>query len=233
MPKEVKERKRSSPIFRPKTRSSCSLSVVGDPVHKPLEWWKHKTLRIKIGEKGKCIFTTVPIRSGELIMTEFPIATSTTHKELASKIIGDKRFLDLYPPSKSGKIGIKHAIKVVDSNCWGIRGDDGKKVAALYLHMSMINHSCTPNTCFKGNSLYSMRDIKEGEELTCSYVSTSKLAKSSAKKRSKCMKNWFPVCCCEACKSGQDLSLDEIEKLHDWEEGKIPMTEKRSIEFWG
>lgn len=74
----------------------------------------------------------------------------------------------------------------------------------LYLHMSMVNHSCEPNTFFFRGRLYAAsRAIRAGEELTTCYVCPDHLVGLHPTERSRLLKRWFQRCHCQACLDGR------------------------------
>lgn len=80
--------------------------------------------------------------------------------------------------------------------------------AAVFLHTSRFNHSCNPNACFSWNAsigketIHSMRDIKEGEEITISYVDME----HDKRLRAWELKHYGFVCDCPACGDEEDVS---------------------------
>lgn len=234
MPKE----KRQKRGYKQKKKSTPPPTPL-PTVHQTFGWWKHGGLGVaEHTTKGRYLFATRPVRAGQLILTEQPIFTGKNHEEVAEQMVGDPRFLHLYPPvpPSPGAMDVEHALKVVASNSWGIKvyKPDRQRATAIYLHMSMINHSCVPNSCFMKNSLYALRNIKVGEEVTCSYLLPPKLGDLSAEERSRRMSTWFPQCRCTACLVGTKYSVEEMEKLHDWPKGKTPSSrEDGNVEFWG
>lgn len=254
MPKESRKKPtHTSPLSGPMTRSRARKERMGiaakvsttfltqDPakvekvktVHETFGWWKHKNLNVSVSEKGKYLFTTVRLKAGQHVLTEYPVAVGDCNESVAKQIVDDSRFLHLYPllESKEEKMDLEHAIKVVTSNCWLInrKVDD----VAIYLHISMINHSCVPNVCFSDGSVFTIRDIEVGEELTCSYLKPSKLGGLSALERSKEMQHWFPCCYCSSCKDDKNFSVKEMKEHHSWIKGKAPKFAKQKLEFWG
>jgi hypothetical protein len=202
--------------------TSVDLATV-KTVHQNFGWWKSKTLGVAQHlTKGRLLFTTKFIAAGTHIMTEKPVYCASTHNKIAKLMLGDDRFRHIHPVL-SDDVGDhdeifdkKHTIKVVDLNCWGARDENGKSCTAVYLHMSMPNHSCTPNTSFSRNSLYAIKDILPGEELTVSYVSTNKLENLSGEARSRKMTTWFEECQCPSCVNNIYYTSKQIQDLHEW-----------------
>jgi hypothetical protein len=228
--------------------AGASTESILKTVHQSFGWWKHKTLGVAQHlTKGRYMFTTKFIDAGDHVMTEKPIYIGETHTEIARKMVGDDRFRHIHPvlplkkSKKTGrynKLTMKHATNVVDLNCWGYTDheDGGKKMTGVYLHMSMPNHSCTPNCAFSGNSLYAIKDIEPYEELTVTYVDYKKLGNLTSEQRGKKMTTWFEQCQCAACTNGTYFSRHSIKKLHKWNDRQdtdCEFWQERDKEFWG
>lgn len=88
-------------------------------------------------------------------------------------------------------------------------------VCGLWLMNALCEHHCDPNCTllFDGDRLWFVviRDIKEGEAVTTSYLSTQSLGSSKQVRRQELMETWGFVCQCERCQS-QD-SEDEAEEV--------------------
>ncbi|KAK7061308.1 ER lumen protein-retaining receptor [Favolaschia claudopus] len=82
----------------------------------------------------------------------------------------------------------------------GVEGDLAY-YSAICKHISRLNHSCSPNTYPAFDipsfsfSLYAVRDIAEGEELTFQYMDVL----TSAAERQKSLRRYDLVCTCPAC----------------------------------
>tara|TARA_R110002050_G_scaffold148425_4_gene274622 strand:- start:163 stop:621 length:459 start_codon:yes stop_codon:yes gene_type:complete len=73
--------------------------------------------------------------------------------------------------------------------------------AALYQLLSLVNHSCKPNSvCVFGKygeaTLRAVRDLKEGEEITIGYVD---LAMRGVERRGELKKGFSFTCMCPLC----------------------------------
>lgn len=72
----------------------------------------------------------------------------------------------------------------------------------IYLKGSRINHSCTPNLEYAWNAkinrgtFYAIHEIKEGDELTISYICGANWTKD---RRQDALKSWGFICSCPAC----------------------------------
>lgn len=80
--------------------------------------------------------------------------------------------------------------------------------AAVFLHTSRFNHSCVPNACFSWNeaigkeTIHTMRDVEEGEEIVISYVDME----HDKRLRAWELRHYGFVCGCEACGDEEDVS---------------------------
>jgi hypothetical protein len=89
-------------------------------------------------------------------------------------------------------------------------------VEALFYLGSYFNHSCYPNVCFTYNdaiqkeTFHTLRDIKQGEELTISYIPIAKL---DLTRRQFQLKEWGFDCQCISCDQ-TTLTRREREKIH-------------------
>lgn len=91
-------------------------------------------------------------------------------------------------------------------NSFGHHKEDG---LVLYNRISMCAHSCDPSCCWSYGEedafvLRSRVSLKEGQELTISYLQDEDLLKSTAVRRAK-LQNWRFTCMCERCILEVDL----------------------------
>ncbi|KAJ7799295.1 hypothetical protein B0H14DRAFT_2903803 [Mycena olivaceomarginata] len=105
------------------------------------------------------------------------------------------------------KDGSGPIVGIIRTNSVGIDGlrpgvkDEMGMYSSVYKNTSRLNHSCSPNTAPHfdmasfSSSLYAVRDIAAGEELTFQYVPTG----TSAAKRNKALRPYDFVCTCSAC----------------------------------
>ena len=77
--------------------------------------------------------------------------------------------------------------------------------SSVYLTQSHLNHNCDPNTTvdtaldrISGLKVFAKRDIKEGEELTTTYVNPSH---TLHQRQRELRVNWGFICACDKCKS--------------------------------
>ncbi|KAF3048456.1 hypothetical protein E8E11_006839 [Didymella keratinophila] len=94
-------------------------------------------------------------------------------------------------------------ISIFQTNCMEMNAG-----AAVFLHTSRFNHSCVPNACFTWNAaigketIHTMRDIQQGEEITISYVD----GEHGKRLRAWELRHYGLVCQCEACGDEEDES---------------------------
>ena len=86
-------------------------------------------------------------------------------------------------------------------------------VARLFAHVSVCNHSCRPNAAVSVSdevvTLYSLRAIRPGEEITVSY-GTSLLWLPLQMRRTQLARVWGFLCKCDRC--GEDLERAVAER---------------------
>ncbi|KAG5672396.1 hypothetical protein PVAND_002527 [Polypedilum vanderplanki] len=96
--------------------------------------------------------------------------------------------------------------------------------SGLYSIQSKINHSCNPNSEIifpDSNSLLqviALRDIKQNEEITISYLDECQLSRSRHSRQKYLQENYIFECFCEKCESqvnDADLTSDEGENYDD------------------
>lgn len=93
--------------------------------------------------------------------------------------------------------------------------EDGEQAVGigLYTHMLLMNHSCIPNTTFSvlPNSpmMYTraMREIKEGEEVTLSYID---LYQPRSQRIDMLQRTKYFTCQCERCTENMEGSIDAL-----------------------
>lgn len=102
-------------------------------------------------------------------------------------------------------------------------------LVGVFETLSMINHSCNPNAFYISSwdsikktpkaSIYALKDITKGEEITFSYVSSSQ---SRSGRRAEIKASWGFQCTCPRCESnnGDDTQLLLCNRCND---GSIPV----------
>merc|ERR1711971_533323 len=91
------------------------------------------------------------------------------------------------------------------------------------IKMSRFNHSCRPNATYFWNTdtntrdLRTLRKIKEGEEITVSYINTTE----SREERQSLLKDRYNFDCnCEGCDLNEEEIQKEINDVNEYKEGK-------------
>ena len=95
-------------------------------------------------------------------------------------------------------------ISIFQTNCMEMGNG-----AAVFVHAARFNHACNPNACFSWNpnigkeTIHTMRDVHEGEEVTISYVDME----HDKRLRAWELRHYGFVCDCPACGDENDVSL--------------------------
>jgi hypothetical protein len=82
----------------------------------------------------------------------------------------------------------------------------------VFLQGSRINHSCVPNVEFAWNpdsghgTFHAIKEIKQGEELTLSYIRGANWTKV---KRGRALQPWGFTCSCYSCQDTVDAKVDD------------------------
>jgi len=89
----------------------------------------------------------------------------------------------------------------------------------IHLKLSLINHSCDPNVAWwlidENETLEELRaqkDIKIGEELTATYISSFDILIENKQQRQAKLNGWSFDCKCPKCEGPEDASLDTLKK---------------------
>lgn len=175
-------------------------------------WWQYDNLCVLKNIHGlRGVFSNNNIEAESLIIKEKAIIGSS-QRDLANKIKNDGRFLDLYPNYNHLKSKLMSLV-TVQYNHWNHIADS----VSIYLHCSLINHSCAPNAVFirdqKEGKLYALRNIKAGEEITVSYVTESIGSKLPYNERQLELQTWMPKCLCDICI--MDNTIETHQKLKE------------------
>ncbi|TVY68677.1 SET domain-containing protein [Lachnellula suecica] len=160
-----------------------------------------------IAGKGKGLLAAVDIKPSKLILSEAPLFTTecitsmeTTEADLARALRAlpkdsQRAFLSLHN-NYPGKNPLSNIIR---SNGYPLGPDSD--VGGIFANISRINHSCRPNAVHSWNPLlnqetvYAVRPIKAGEEITLSYH-----AGGPSNTRKEILKEGFGFdCTCEIC----------------------------------
>lgn len=157
--------------------------------------------------KGKGVVASTDIKPGKLLISEAPLLTTecitsmeTTERDLAEALRAlpkesQRAFLSLHN-NYPGKNPLSNIIR---SNGYPL--GPGSEVGGIFANISRINHSCRPNAVHSWNPLmdvetvYAVRPIKTGEEITLSYH-----AGGPSNTRKEILKQGFGFdCTCEIC----------------------------------
>ena len=181
---------------------------IGDLIMKDKPVILSKIKNEDLNKKDICTFLCL----GEEIMVQI--------RQQTDKIKGD--FLKLYPSIRILKLldfldtdkvlpgPLKQAVAIFINNRIG-----GK----IYLKLSLINHSCDPNVAWwfideneRSQELRAHKDIKMGEEITASYISSFDILIENKQQRQAKLNNWMFDCKCPKCEGPEDASLDTLKK---------------------
>jgi hypothetical protein len=179
--------------------------------------------------KGKGLIATRALKQGDLILSEPPLFTTasltnpaTFEKDLGAIIKGlpkdgQRAFLSLH----NNNPGADPFSNIVRSNGYPL--GPNSEVGAIFPLVARLNHACKPNAQHAWNEargievVHAVRDIKEGEELTLSY-----LAGGPSSERQTRLKEYFGFdCTCETCSlpakalETSDARLKRAQKLDE------------------
>ncbi|TAQ88357.1 hypothetical protein B7494_g3300 [Chlorociboria aeruginascens] len=166
-----------------------------------------------VAGKGKGMIAQKTIQPGTLMLSESPLFTTedilsieTTEKDLARTLralpkASQRAFLSLHN-NFPGKEPISN---IVRSNAYPLGPSSG--VGAIFLTIARINHSCRPNAqhswnpTLKKESVYAVRPIAPGDEITLSYHNGG-----PSSTRQKELQEFFGFkCTCDLCSLSPDL----------------------------
>jgi hypothetical protein len=177
-----------------------------------------------IPNKGQGLIATRNIAPGMLILSEAPLFTTesltdeaTTEKDLA-KIIkslpkqGQRAFLSLHNnfPGQPNPFS-----NIVRTNAYPLGSNSG--VGAIFPVTARINHSCRPNAQqwwnprLEKETVHAVREIKEGEEITMSYIQGG----ASSVRQSELRDHFGFQCTCELCSLPSDLLRISDKRLEE------------------
>jgi hypothetical protein len=158
--------------------------------------------------KGKGLFATRDLIPGTLLLRDPPLITTDCilSMESAEKDIG--RALKKLPvDSRRAYLalhnnfpGAKHILQnIIRSNGYplGPNSDSG----GIFLYLSRFNHSCRPNAKHSWNeklgvyTVYTLRPVQQGEELTLSYLKGG----VSSERQQELKEHFMFTCSCEVC----------------------------------
>ncbi|OCK81202.1 SET domain-containing protein [Lepidopterella palustris CBS 459.81] len=168
-----------------------------------------------IPNKGKGLVAACSIHPGTLLISETPlfaIGSSATERDLATHVRSlpkesQRAFLSLHN-SRAGK-GDPFS-NIVRTNAYPL--GPGSDIGGIFPLIARINHSCRPNAQHAWNAklsretVYSVRPIAAGDEITLSYSSGG-----PSIERRKALKEMFGFeCACEVCSlPAEDLRVSD------------------------
>ncbi|RDW82478.1 putative set-containing protein 5 protein [Coleophoma cylindrospora] len=158
--------------------------------------------------KGKGLIASQTIAPGTCILSESPLFTTenirsieTTERDLAKEVQALPKDLNLAffalhnnYPSEGSPIS-----NIVRSNAYPLGPTSG--IGAIFLAIARINHSCRPNAqqawnpATKKETVYALRSIQIGEEITLSYHNGG----TSSQRRADLKEHFRFDCTCDAC----------------------------------
>lgn len=122
--------------------------------------------------------------------------------------------IELYP--KEYNLDVDNLIDmccIINTNIYGMEDGEQAVGIGMYVHLLLINHSCSPNTTFSvlpnSPKMYcrAMRDIKKGEEITLSYID---LYQPRLNRQKELLETKHFFCQCERCSEPMDESIDAL-----------------------
>jgi len=175
----------------------CGVKSYCDRKCQKNDWKTHKkecppfVIR-PIGEKGKGLIATRNISRGTLVLEEIP---TLGLKEVDAGKIAEEfhklprtkqdEILNVLDPDNDDDAIIKRINRILDNKATtagvesilpGMTEPTTYNMKLIYLKVCFVNHSCNPN-CFQRSqfgtyrhSLYTIVDVKKGDELTRNYV---------------------------------------------------------------
>ena len=214
-------------------------------LHKPL---CHPWKIVSVEGKGKGVIATKKIKKGDVVMKEMPVLAfdeecynnNPENLTLELQNFGmqlleqfmkqpekiQKEILDLHheKPEESTVM-----LKLFDIfNCNKTTVDDVfSSGEAVYLTISRINHSCSPNVLWshkRSNRMMkevrALRDIDVGEELCASYLANYYVYATSSERKTVLQQGWKFECKCRVCNLPDDEQEEndkkrmKMKKLH-------------------
>jgi hypothetical protein len=176
--------------------------------------------------KGKGLFVTEDIASGTCLISEAPLITTdvvtshdldTTEQELLTALKklskeDQERYRSLHN-NHSASDPTHPLTGIVKSNGYPL--GPGADVGGVFANIARINHSCRPNTVQYWNPLiekqtiYAVRAISKGSEITTSYVNGG-----PSPERKQILKDLFGFdCICELCSLPSEKLEESDERL--------------------
>lgn len=171
--------------------------------------------------KGKGLVATKDIPKGTLILEEKPIMTGP--KRLSPGFSLRSKFNALSQQQQQAFLSLHnvHPYRNRDEQYLGIFKTNGLPIiddeGGLFIEICRINHACNSNACHQWNILlqrqtvYALRDIQKGEEITISYLGSSPWTR---KARGLLLKEKFDFeCSCCLCRLPPDQAAENDKVL--------------------
>ena len=217
------------------------------------DWARHKRLCVPVmvkdfGEKGRGLVASKKFSIGDLILKDKSVVCLSTSitpfecfgyeyaKQIYAQIskLSDADQKDYFVLSSNDKADAllsklcfwsfpehhKRAVSIFLLN--RIEGEKNDE-AHLYLKLSLINHSCDPNSVWRSSDfdgknmeLRAIKEIEANEEVTGSYLDSRIAILGERKEKEQKLEGWNFRCKCEICCQPED---DQIKKLRrEWKE---------------
>lgn len=213
-------------------------------------WWKQEALNVQFSAgRGRGVYARRKILRGEVFLEEDAVGISSD-ENFTANLVKDPRVYSLYPicshrsrvPTKmtdgergeDGKNGkedkedcedIARLSSILDYNCF----DGPKNSIMLFLHISLLNHSCEPNTDIictnsplagkKRMKIFATKDIEAGEEVFISYIENVETLEK--RERGLQLRPWFAFCACSRCVRTAKLSRHIQHTGHPVRSGRV------------
>jgi len=161
--------------------------------------------------------TTRKLLPGEWIFEEIPLMQGETDDMRSASFVAMKlaelsknkrkrfnRLCNMFPELND--------VGIVKTNCYGLGCDNF--LSGVFDKLSYLNHSCRPNAerwwqPERGvETVYAIREIPEGEEITIAYSGVYDMAREE--RQSHLLRGWRFECSCECCElTGRERSLSD------------------------
>ena len=198
-------------------------------LHKPrCQPWKI----VSVEGKGKGVIATRKIKKGDVVMMEKPVLVldkggnnynpedlSFTEQFMKQPKKIREEILDLHHERPEESNFLLKLFDIFNCNNIGIDvGIGSSSGQAVYLNISRLNHSCSPNVVWsykRSNMIMkevrALRDIDVGEELSATYLGNNVFATSS-ERRIQLQKSWKFECKCRLCNLPDDEQEENDKK---------------------
>ncbi|XP_072112811.1 histone-lysine N-methyltransferase SMYD1b isoform X2 [Mobula birostris] len=232
--------------------AQCKFAHYCDRTCQKAAWTEHKNECTAIRKFGKAPSESIRLasrilwrmrREGDVVSEDRLTSIENLQDHLDDLSEEEKKQLTLdvevfqkYWDSREQQVGtqsISHIFGVINCNGFTISDQRGLQAVGvgLFPNLCLVNHNCWPNCTVMLNNgkieLRAIQQIKDGEEMTVSYVDFLNL---SADRRKMLKQHYYFDCTCEHCQKG--IKDDLMQGVKD-EDGKKPPEEtvKEVIEF--